>query len=373
MTGWLTKAKQVFKPPEQRPPETFQLSCVCGEELGGERTDREQRAICPTCNSEMFVLPVSVYPLPRIPPARPPVRKPQPTESSEEDAVEIDEDQEVAVATEAPPRDSQQDKRADGSQPKVGAEKIRGIRHPRTQGGRLFTPLRITALGIVAVLALTAFFEFRSRNIAKARSTLAEAAKAGTQALEDQDIFEAVRQFTEVARALDTLGRDDEEARRLRQLSREVFAIDQLITEPIEEMIERAVAAGGETRWAEQFESQYQGKWVVLETSLTNVGSGESFRIGFPTSIVGEEVAVLIDRGTLPLKLNEEPTAVILAGQLDSVQPSGKDPRIWEIKLGAEATLLWANRNTYELMGFQPDEKVTATLAQQKELVEVGP
>src|SRR5262245_5483990 len=82
MNGWLAAAEKLFPRRASRPPLPFELTCACGHIVAGTRTEVIQRPVCPDCGTELFVLPASVYPLPRALQRKPPA--PLPQKSTEE-------------------------------------------------------------------------------------------------------------------------------------------------------------------------------------------------------------------------------------------------------------------------------------------------
>ncbi len=86
MSGWLTTATNAFRKKVDAPAQTFEIRCGCGKSLSGERTRAEQTATCPACKSALFVLPASVYPIPRSPVQKKVVRAPRPDEEDETSA-----------------------------------------------------------------------------------------------------------------------------------------------------------------------------------------------------------------------------------------------------------------------------------------------
>lgn len=376
MPEWLTKAKKVFQHSEPKPAEKYRLQCRCGEIVVGSRGEREQRALCPTCGLEMFVLPESVYPPPRVrrskPPALETVSLPATGDSPPSDQQTVEEEvarkSDQLVSTKQPSISPAVSKQA------VVVDHARGIRDMRPQRFNVFTPFRVTVGGILVVLAVTGFVVIRERNIAKAQTILTTAAKAGRQAVEEGDLSDALIHFTAVDRALETLGGDYENARELRQLFREVRAAENLLSAPLNEMISSAADAVSPDAWQNTFELTYKAKWIVLETTLSGETDDGEVRIDFPVTVEGDEVVILLPGSTVsPLGLGDGPRQVILAGRLESCQPTGEEPRVWKIRCNPESAFLWSTRRTYELMGFLPDEEVVATLEAQSNVTEAAP
>src|SRR5262249_22563132 len=67
MAGWLAAAENMFRRHANIPPPPFELTCICGHVLTGDRTSSFQRPTCPECQTTLFVLPASVYPAPKAP------------------------------------------------------------------------------------------------------------------------------------------------------------------------------------------------------------------------------------------------------------------------------------------------------------------
>jgi hypothetical protein len=238
MSGWLTTAANVFRKRNEEPPQAFDLRCLCGRTVSGRRTRAAQSAICPACGSALFVLPESVYPLPRAPAAKKVVpakraTRDVPAERSSEagSGHSSDDAPEIANRTErsAPARSATRAPQARASPPLT--EQLPQPIPPAHFGRRrrrLFTPVRLALLGVALVVTATAWWLLHLQALDRARDVLATVPRLADEALAEGDFNAAARQFARLGRALDVIGRDDSQSRRWRQMARETTAAADL-------------------------------------------------------------------------------------------------------------------------------------------------
>jgi hypothetical protein len=257
----------------------------------------------------------------------------------------------------------------------------------RAQSGlkRLFTPVRLVLLAMGLVLLATGSWIVHSRALAQARVTLAEATKKGRDALENQEYHVAADEFERACQALDLLGRDDAEARSLRQARRESAVACQLAPHSLFELVGEAIQTRdhpGGLDWSEAFRGTYQGTWVILDTTAllpANRDDKRANRLDVSLVVQGEPVALLADfRAFEHLLIDAQPRRVVFAAQLDDCRPTQTATPGWELVFKSETAFLWSDATLYRGLGFGSDdpadeEAFTQTLATQTRLLGIEP
>jgi len=403
MPKWLTKAKAAFKTPEPVPPEPFRLVCVCGGIINGVRQEREQRIRCGDCNHEMFVLPESVYPPPRVR-SRGVIEETgetddeveiveEPSDSSDDlppgpaDAITISPDKHVGKPSSKGKRKGrskkgQSDPEASQSQEREASTKVvevdhvHGIRDLRPRRFKIITPFRAIAAGILVVLLLTGYAVLHSRSVANAEVVRTQAGKLGQQALDAGDLAKAHQEFTKVDEALQILGSDDPQSQQLHQLFLEVRAAVELLPTSVPDMIGTAVDASDPTAitsWENQFDVTYRDKWVVVDTTVSHDDPNTEVRIPVPLLLDDNSALFVVDGESFAERVTEEgEQRVIFGGRVTSCQASGTTDKTWEIRFADDTFFFWTDPRTYELLGFPLDEESTEALRQQADMLGVA-
>lgn len=236
------------------------------------------------------------------------------------------------------------------------------------------TPVRAVLVCIVAVVAGTSWWIIHSRAVTHAALLLADSSRKGQTALGESDFPEAARQFAVAAGALDTLRRDDPQARAIRQQGREATAASQLALRTLHDILAEAVETRGKAdggNWPETFRGSYRDAWVVLESSVArnvDATAPEKYQIDCPIAThSGADVARVVAEFTAfdSLPPGDPPRRIVFAGQLDDCRPDPDSPHVWQIVLRPETGFLWSNVANYKALGFPPDAKTEAALAEQ--------
>lgn len=423
MARWLTGFRS-SNAEASAEPQPFEVICECNVRHTGMRRKTHQRIICRTCGAALFVAPRDSYP----PPSPPRVKKVKPAPPPEEAPEAASEGggpsplpksrhrrrREQEYDVESHPLQSAAELASAtiagvaGAAGAAGRATVRTVSRASQQAAlgfwRFWTPLRLTGLGIVVVLAGIVLWTMHARRLEQAARTLNPAIEAGQAALQKGDVPEAARQLTAAVNALDALGRDDEHSRAVRQAQREALALNELSTEPLLHLLETADESVERARrlrlppppdsrttpppldaeWATRFAALYEGKWVVLEAPIKRLPATEQerrrYEVALPTVLGPQQRGVEIradfevfDR----LSLQDSPRPAIFGGQLRSCRLSA-DERLWIVELDPASGFLWVSLATYRRLGFpfsewHRREDVEQILRQQADALGVKP
>lgn len=376
MAGWFSRVLQGGEPVAAEPVE-FSLTCHCGAVVSGIRGPRMQVAVCRECRHQICVLPVSPYPRPKV---RTPKQKiPKPVTARDRAEPEERTPRPVPKRGSRPegrtPQPTLKKSTRTDSQSEVATRPDSTFAVTRRQ---IVTPLRLIALGMLGVVTLAGWWVVQRRAVAQAVVTFAEAARSGRLSLADSDFDAADQHFERAVKALVTLGRDDREARQVRQLAREATAAQGLALSSLFELISEARSARriSTANWQQTIKHNYQGRWFLLETNGLQFTSGDPPQWHFSLPLIP---------GTEPLQISGDlenwsrlfgstpPSHVILAGQLDEIRPQGTETdQGLEIVLNKQSLCLWTNAEVYSTLGGTLDEGSRATLAAQAQLLGVN-
>ena len=294
-----------------RSPQFYQVACVSGHRLRGERTEGYQALRCPTCGDGIFVLPRSPLPEPpasrpsgstRVPqserdPAPPPTQE---TGSFEDDLIaltdplpesaqpvgHIDPDAEidwteptkpVAPAAPSEPRPTKREPAtADASRrprPRPAASPVPAKPPvPRESWGfwarRNRTPLLTAGAVSLVVLALVVR---QGRQRLEQLPRIAELGRTeGLAKLDAGEFYVAKRLLSDAAAAVDGLGGRVEGAEEIRQGAREAAIFTDLVPESLERIVEEAVTYRTDaTPWSDYFRTHYRGRSVIIDAPVT--------------------------------------------------------------------------------------------------------
>lgn len=372
MPRWLITARQAFqrKPAPTEPPK-FSVRCACGKTAEGERKHKAQQIACSTCRQPLFVLPISVYPAVR------PLKKKKsaPREATEKKAATA---AETAVKDQVPrgPRGVI-----------LGVDWGTWFGEAKDQSHvflryffsrKMWTPVRLVFLSVVAVILGTTYLILHARAIDRATQVLASATKKGQAALLEEDFPEAARQFQLAAGALDTLKRNDESARSIRQMYRESNAASQLSPRGPYEILSDAIETTGAAKglnWPEVFRVNYHDNWLIFEAPVLRLNEAPEpprYLVDLPI-ISGKIRATIV--ANLPifnqLNIDKKSQRVVFAAQIEDFRPDPDAPQDWQIVLRPGSAFLWSDVNNYKTLGFVPDDQTEQTLAAQTRLLGV--
>ena len=385
MSGWMARAQATFGRKAEEAPVSFEITCSCGCLAAGTRAPVHQRVLCDQCHRWLFVLPVNPYPVPVVKQRRrkqkakraktqTPVGDATPR-TAKSDTEPISQ----SVAEPAARGEPLSRRLADSAQRTVGAA-ARVV--PRWRK-KLLTPFRLVLLGIVIVVAGTAFSVWHRARLDEAERTWQVAREKGRTALKAGDVPTALREFQRAVRAVDVLDRDDQAARMIRQQLREVTAVDQLLSVSLPEMIRNAeeTIQANPLGWKERFEQTYKGRWLIMETSLVRVaetGDGDRVVIDCPL-VIGTRSLEFTGASAAfrSLDIGETPQRVILAAAVRSCELSESTPAHWVVELDPQSAFLWTDFDLYRRLGLSTgdadeDRQTRLLLTSQSKSIGIG-
>jgi hypothetical protein len=342
--------------------EPYDVTCACGQRHAGVRDPEYQVLECDRCSRRLFVLPECPYPDINEPAAAdddqlPPTARSAPKSNRpaqhQEGRRRPKRTRDAAAATGGSVDTVSQDKLPNPDAPS------RLLMRPRR---KIVTPLRLVAIGIVALLATTGYWKYRQSIRAAAERDFREHADRGEAALKDRNFPAAFKEYEQAVAALDRLGRDDEKARQVRQMFRECRAASDLASKTLPEMLEdaRRWAAADPKSWERKFRSDYGGQWIVLDTlvSRATAKDGDEFvQIDFLLAAGGRPVDLIVP-GTAfdTLQLDDKPQRAILAVEVASCELVGAKGGRWVVKFNPKTAFLWTDFDNYHALGFNVAE-----------------
>jgi hypothetical protein len=365
MAKWLTDAVAAFRGGTVHEPQTFAVRCACGKTVSGERDDSPQLVGCPGCKSVLFVLPKCVYPIPKKPPA-PRVQASAPPPAAEESPRAKASQPRARRPTATSPL------KKEAAQPKTVVTAPVPSPFDRAPPRRIVTPIRMVLLGLAVVVVSTTGWMIHLRSLRQAEQTVRDAVRLGEAAIKEEDLGEAMRQYQAAREALATLGRDDPEARTVRQTALELTALGRLATRSLHDIVAEAIemsAIGDGKAWADLFRSNYRDAWIVLDTRIVRrPGAGEAAGVaielpivvkGAPVQVVGNLKA--FDR----LPHDSQPQRAIFAAQLADCRRDPESENGWKLLLAEESAFLWCFPEHLRLLTGTLDPATEQVLAEQ--------
>ncbi len=377
MAGWITKVSAARASGPSEEPEPFELHCQCGQTVKGERRPLYQRALCKNCGESFFILPTDVY------------RELQTKKRKKKRKWALRKSKLRATGT----REDTATIRS------IAAERIGRVRAATANAvaqlagrtRRTFTPFRLVALSILGVIAATGYWALSTRAMEQAEATFKTASERGYAALQKGDFVIAAEEFLDACKALDIIGRDDHQARVVRQMHREAMSASRLSNESLFEMLNEAegfLSGDNQDKWKEHFRVNYFDKWIVMQTTLTRgvdrMGQA-AYSIEFPLMVGGKLVTFeanlavfeefgfteaapqskhspAIQRPQYRSSLTRE---VIFAAQIEDCRLSDVGSPTWVIRLRSESAFFWSDYNNYTRLGFRPDDLHTVDRIRQ--------
>ena len=388
MNRWLAAAEALIRRRTGEPPPPWQVECACGRVATGQRLRVAQTPVCPDCRTSFFILPASVYPRPRLPRRRAAAAPPPQTEFVSPIKAESAGEPGPAPRTAgAIGLKSPVDAPVRRAAPRVAHRTLRQAVREWTAAidfdrlrRKVLTPVRLVLAGVFAVVALTAWWIVHLRALDRAERTVVAASRLGEQAVMNNDLAEAARQFRMVRSSLDLLGRNDRPSRLLRQTADELMAAAELSHASLFDMLREAGEAdAGQAglTWAETFRLSYRHSWVVLDVPVTRAigrSGGYRFNIDFPLPAGRDRGTVVGDLAIFEkaVAADGSPTRVIFAAQLDDCRRDPEHKETWKIALRPETGFLWSNADRLELLGVGVDDVTRRVLEEQSGLLGIS-
>lgn len=396
MSGWISKAANVFKREVPEVQQPFEVLCECGQSHAGIRRNRHQHLLCKSCGASLFVLPRDVYPPPlQVPP---PDAKPD-SQEEQEDGSGTDRERKPRksnnVAVPAPRRKQRGSKRRgqdkgdaeEKSRRKSGSEEPGLLSRAALRISRLFlsiwltfrrfwTPFRTIALVVLGVMVFTAGWTVRQSLLSSAVIAAKARSESGMAAIEKQEWLQARDELQAATAALDRLGRTDPDAIEIRQYYRETRALTRLCTVSLGELLASAEnefslrdekVRKGDDR-GKDLATRFRGEWLVIEGVVKPVppadagGRRHAYVLTLPWSPAGGGERVLI-RADFPvfdeLQLADSGQTLIFSGAIESCQRN-EQQREWIVWLQPSSGFLWTHMATYRALGFDFDGPLAA-------------
>lgn len=365
MVSWLAKTTQLLRrssPPE--PPAPFELGCACGHRVSGIRQPTSQAITCHRCGNLLFVLPLDVYPKPKV-------KKSTAKKAAPGPIVDVLSRSKAAQRMPVPSTQAKGPSAghaADGTAPHAVAPSPAPHEESKPAGPLpvlvrrpLVSRFLLIVLAIGGVVTATGYFVWQSRLNDRALVSLPGHLEAGAAALRAGDLPTAADEYRQAAWSVNRLGREDAESAGIRQKARELEAIVNLSGVPLYDICEEARrgAPAGALKWTEKFNQLYRDSWIVVEGDVIQDtgpdGLGQAM-VRFPFPI--DSAPVVIDArltALAALPAQGGPRHVIFAGQLASLTKEGTKNPLWLIRLKDASAFLWADFDTYQAMGLIPD------------------
>ena len=310
--GILGRARKMvggFAATPPRTPQLYQVACVAGHRLRGERTEAYQALRCPSCGDGIFVLPRSPLPEPSAPraPARSRTERPEPVWDDEDGTIALTDpipqgfapttvppdDADIEIEWEDPPEPAAAASVAPAPPPSGPAKDVipkkSCAKRPgpsprpaapapvvRVAGPTLIErakshPTALITLGVVVLVAGALVV----RHDRLRRERLPKVVELGrTEGLAKLDAGEfqvAKRILAEAAAAVDDLGGRVEGAGEVRQGAREAAIFTDLVPESLERIVEEAATFRVLTDWTAHFNTMYRGRSIILDAPLIEV------------------------------------------------------------------------------------------------------
>lgn len=402
MSGWYSKAINVFRPEVPDQPQIFTVFCHCGEEYRGFRSDQHQQIVCKVCGEQLFILPRDVYPVPPPKSGKKsashqsrPVPIEEETPSSESVSPHLDQILEDSVATfDVAPVDEEGDSppgpEVDQQLPSLAdlRDRIRNAGKPKPvrvaeavpqkvdvtkavrksiilvltetweEFQRFWTPFRILVATVIMLLMATGGWMWRQAALSHAARIAQTEGAESLAALERDDWLAAYPHLQQAAAALKLLGRTDPEAQTIRQYARETEAMFRLCEASLLELVDAArkdlESRGSRNRKKGGLAPVYYGDWLIIEGVVSDSTPEKSRRrqLSMQIPLGNEQVLVECNFPQLEKLIPKgQRRAVILAGAISEISQS--DEGEWKISLDPRSGFLWTHLKTYRFLGFE--------------------
>lgn len=397
---WLKKAKEKLLPQPPPVPQSFEVTCVCGTVVTGERLPVPQKPKCLTCGERLFVLPANLYPPPKnrkkkdVTPATAAIEEtavaPAVSDASPDSADDLEvyqEDQPQApvigkrnkkantlsigprVSPEAKPAEvpATPETPAIPAGPTIGERVALQWQAFRAQ----LTRARLIFLGTVVVVAVTGLWIWGRVARDHAKANVASVAQSGFEAFRNREFEAARRKFAEAVYYLDLLGRRDVAALTIRQAYREATAANGLpLVESLEGLFEDFVADSSPQR-RQKAERRVAGVWLLIDATLDGSagqmgieadGRGD-LRTGLPVLIADRPAVVAARLAGLESLIEEGQLSprVVFAGPIESVSIPTDESEPVVVRLSAKESFFWANYEHLEAIGYAATDDNDAT------------
>ncbi|GAB4148025.1 MAG: hypothetical protein Tsb009_21540 [Planctomycetaceae bacterium] len=306
---------------KSRSENSYAVTCRCGWTSRGRRTETWQDIECDGCGARKFVLPINVYP---------------PVDISWQNH-------------DAPVSSS-------GNAAK-SKNAVQGIDISSQSSRRILTPKRLLVLvGMIAVAVITgtAYWQVRRSRIQAAENEFKTHSDAGLAYVHSGEYAKAIPELKRAVAALEILERDDQKARKVRQMLRESIAISDLAPELLVKMLTdfEQQASTGNADWEEEFRRRFANQWIVMETTLSRNSDGDVV-VDFPLMVGNAPVRIQGKRSAFQdISQANQSRPYFIALQLKSCRRIGGASPAWEIGFNPDSAFLWTNYKNLRALGF---------------------
>lgn len=393
-------------------PQYYQVMCVEGHVIRGERTEGYQALRCPHCGDGVFVLPRSPLPSPPAPqtprpkkraaatvqedipiaysdapssddleeiqwleperPARhsaPSLEKsrpaprvtspPLPSADPIMEAVEA----EIAEDAEAPARPASKSKKPRSAVVKIEPDEDEDTEVEPSPGRIMLkakprprAPIVWVTLGIFALVAGTISYRVWKQGLQELPHQAETNRSEGISALENGQFDDAKSKLGRAASAYKRLGARDELATSTRQLANEAAILADLAQDPLKDIVEE-VAQLGDPDGVAKFASKYKGRSVLVDSYVLSTTGG----------VVDLDFRIFVGRGPVPAKtgrldlsgltlfdggaMPKKGDRVFFGARLDAIRIEGGN---WRIAFDPESGVLMTNDKALQAAGMGP-------------------
>ncbi len=229
-------------------------------------------------------------------------------------------------------------------------------------------------LGVIGVTAATFAYRTWQSRLEALPKVADENWSEGRAALEIGEFDSAKQKLTRAVDALEKLGGRDERLPEARQLSREAALLADRINLTLEELLDEAVRQTSPEAWATRFETLYQGRSVVIDTTVEGPPPAGAEPGAYPLSY-----RVLLGRGPRASRVGridlsgfrlfadqslEVGAPVLFGARLAGVELDGRD---WRIRLEPDSGVILTQFKPLQLTDWEPDQS-SRTVSDQPRL-----
>lgn len=351
------------------PPQPYVLTCDCGGVLRGHRLEVPLKPSCPLCGKKRFVFPACLYPIPDSlrrewagEPAPPPPLKPRVTPAKKTKAATPA----APVAEAAPPQLS-------------WSEQLRGwINAWRSQLG----PLRLIALGVVLIVAITGWLTLVNMQRERARAQIQPTVERGLAAFRERRFAESLSALNEACSALDTLHRHDATATAIRQWQREAEVANRLSVYTLSELLGQVASSSSTDSALEQVRQKTVGQWFLFDAVVRVAPGGvhpsrARCLVDLPLWLGDLPVEVVFEAWPWSGPPPQEPVRLIFAAQVEDLKINRAPVPLATLTLRPVDAVLWCYADSYRALWPWPWDadqaaSVREVLQQQRRLAGVG-
>jgi hypothetical protein len=306
------------------PTTLFEIRCACGQTTAGQRETEHQILRCAGCGRKLFIFPIS------------------------------------PLVT------------ALGGSSASQSLRLLAARL-RSRPWLLPVVAAVVTLAVVIVAFIVVLGQL-GRPAAPRRDELTGRLAAGRKALAEGN-FHAAVEHLKAARELHGANPGllpASEARHLDQLYRQAALLDDLLSEPLGEIVLKA-AGQADAEWQADFDRRYQGKAVVFEAWLRWDAAAGKFQLEYPILAGGE--AVRLDWGNFHLFQRvpplENPQLVLFGARLAGIRRASRGG--WVIQFQPDSGVFLTDPGAAGACCPRPlDERLQAALDQQAKWDEAG-